>query len=77
MILELNAHKVFENGEIKYLYIAQNGALFELDEITDFLISMNGCARTPQQSRRNTKHLPGIISTPETLICCLPSWKMS
>ncbi len=44
MILELNAHKVFENGGIKYLYIAQNGALFELDEITDFLISMNGCA---------------------------------
>ena len=44
MILELNAHKVFQNSGIKYLYIAQTGALFELDEKTDFLITMNGCS---------------------------------
>lgn len=44
MILKLNIHKIFQNGNTKYLYIAKNGALLELDEKTDFLIAMNGNA---------------------------------
>lgn len=42
MTLNLNSHKVFHCNGKEYLFIAETGALFELDEKTSFLIKCNG-----------------------------------
>lgn len=55
MDFKLNPHKIFQCNGKKYLFVAETGALFELDEETSFLITQNGADFESVQCKMNTE----------------------
>lgn len=55
MDFKLNPHKIFQCNGKEYLFVAETGALFELDEVTSFLIRQNGADFESMQCKMNTE----------------------
>lgn len=55
MDFELNPHKIFQCNGKEYLFVAETGALFELDEKTSFLIKQSGADFESMQRRMCTE----------------------